>query len=30
VDELFGALGPSHAFARLGVAPSAQDDGNDE
>jgi GAF domain-containing protein len=30
VDELFGALRPSHAFARLGVALSAQDDGNDE
>jgi GAF domain-containing protein len=29
VDELFGALGTSHAFARLGVT-SAQDDGKDE
>jgi GAF domain-containing protein len=30
VDELFGALGTSRAFVRLGVAPSTQDDGKDD
>ncbi|MBE9506415.1 MAG: GAF domain-containing protein [Chloroflexi bacterium] len=30
VDELFGVLGTSRAFVRLGTAPSAQDDGEDK
>jgi GAF domain-containing protein len=30
VDELFGALGTSRAFVRLGVTPSPQDDGGDK